>query len=526
MIRPMRIVLVGLILMISTSLTMEPSFAAPLSTNRHIVVISDLHFGVGRDPKSPTQWHPLEDFRWQEEFQQFLNRINDVGQGRIDLVLNGDTFELWQSLKKDCQPIKENRNLGCSKDEALARLHRVIVAHNAELRALGHFAAKQDNRVILIPGNHDAALLLPEAAAMVTEAMQAPGRVEIAPKGYWLSPDGLVYAEHGHQIGKEVNKWETWPHPYLEEKGITYFQRPWGEQFVQEYYNAFEQKYPIIDNISVEGEGVKYAMATEGVLDTLRDAAGFLEFFLFKVSWDQFVMALGEQEGQPPAWDIEIIKKDIGPRFLLNSLPTDHPFYSSAKTALDKGELATMFGKLTDEDLKAICDERAILVKLQGELPKGITPPLTACPKKKLGAAVEALVVPFNVVLREHLLKDVCANLPGCLDRPFQVFVFSHTHLAVSAFLPKKTGTWRPKVVNTGAWQRVVTPEELQKIKRVYNLPKDQVLPQLTPEQLPQRYNFVWIKPYAKNGTPTPLLCYWQGDEKGVWEIDDTCAKE
>ena len=40
---------------------------------RRIVVIGDLHLGVGRDPSGA--WHATEDFRWAEEFQPFLTTL-------------------------------------------------------------------------------------------------------------------------------------------------------------------------------------------------------------------------------------------------------------------------------------------------------------------------------------------------------------------------------------------------------------------------------------------------------------------
>ena len=43
---------------------------ASQSGARSIVVISDLHMGIGRDASG--EWNPTEDFRWAAEFAQFL----------------------------------------------------------------------------------------------------------------------------------------------------------------------------------------------------------------------------------------------------------------------------------------------------------------------------------------------------------------------------------------------------------------------------------------------------------------------
>jgi len=483
------------------------------------VVISDLHLGVGRDQQNPKLWHVMEDFRWEEEFKLFLKEIDRLGGGRTDLVLNGDTFELWQSLKEDCS--YSNPDLGCTEAEALGRLQRVIVAHAPELDALAQFAQSKENRVIIVPGNHDAALLFPRVREATLQAILAPGKVTIPSGGFWLSPDKLIYVEHGHQIGREVNKWEKWPEPFIDNGMKTHLQRPWGERFVQEYYNRFELKYPIIDNISVEGEGVRYARAAEGIAATIGDVAGLINFFLFKVSGNQFSKALGDK-GAPPEWDVKQIFEQ-GEEFLVESLPTDHPFFNEAKDALAKGQLAKSFKQLSEKDIVAICDERATLVKLQSRTSTKLT--IAECPRKKatLGAAVEYLLRSRDAILTEHLEKT-CLLLSGCREPRFKVFVYSHTHLAVSGFSPRK-GDWQPIVLNTGAWQRVITPEQLTaKIKKL-DLNEKEVLLTLMPEDLPPCYSVILVKAYTRDEGPAPLLQYWTKINGAGWSLADQCSQ-
>ena len=65
------------------------------------MIASDLHLGAGRNAGG--EWLPTEDFRWQDDFASFLQAIDEAGKGATDLVLNGDTFELWQSTTDDCR---------------------------------------------------------------------------------------------------------------------------------------------------------------------------------------------------------------------------------------------------------------------------------------------------------------------------------------------------------------------------------------------------------------------------------------
>src|SRR6266446_10019438 len=119
-----------------------------------VAVISDTHMGFGETDAG--EWNPLEDFRWADEFVLFLNQIDRMSQNRVTLVLAGDTFELWQSDTPDCRAAAPT--LGCSEDEAVARIKRILTAHRVELQALGTFASHPANRLIFIPGNHDAAI--------------------------------------------------------------------------------------------------------------------------------------------------------------------------------------------------------------------------------------------------------------------------------------------------------------------------------------------------------------------------------
>jgi hypothetical protein len=486
------------------------------------VFISDLHFGVGRDATT-SRWHKEEDFRWDKEFALFLKEVDREGKGSTDLVLNGDTFELWQSLKQDCK--YEDRDLGCTEDEALERMLHVVKEHTVELQDLGQFADSKNNQVVLVPGNHDAGLLYPRVKDAVLQAIPAkPGRIRLASEGYWRSQDGFLYAEHGHQIGKEVNKWDEWPQPFMEKNGRRYLQRPWGEQFVQEYYNQFERKYPIIDNISVEGEGVRYGMEAEGKVQFLQDMAGFVNFLFFRVSWTQFTSGLGDQTGKPPEWDTDRIKAE-GPRFFVESVPKDHPFYESMKQALDEGKLTAPFKEVTrnENDIMTICDERAALMKIQASKP-GQEITMTECPRKggSLGAVGETLSRARNAVLAEHLDKT-CRGLDGCTTNPFDVYVFSHTHLAVPAYSPINKGTWRPTVVNTGAWQRVVTPEQLSALREKRKLPEKEVLQKLEVEDLPPCYSAILVQPYGGTVKPTPVVRYWRAQKEGTWGFSRQC---
>ncbi|PWT80789.1 MAG: hypothetical protein C5B57_11670, partial [Blastocatellia bacterium] len=350
---------------------------------RSTVIVSDMHMGAGRAPSG--NWLPSEDFRWPSEFAAFLRTVDRDGHAAVDLVLNGDTFELIEGTGADCEPPAVDA--GCREGEALARVERALSAHAAEIDALGEFARSGSNRVVFVPGDHDAALLFPSISRRLVAALSTPtGRVEIARSGYWLSADGKVYAEHGHQIGSNPHKFEYWPVPSVKRAGVDYLLRPWGERAVQPLYNKLEERYPIVDNFALSGAGLKYGLAADGLSDAGEAAPQLLRYFLSLMSWQQFRMELDGGEIEPPTWDIAQVRAQ-GASFLVASLADDDRFKPLAARAMADGRLLRSIDELSDDEVVALCDYRAASRRarrrgepfLQQFSPRG--PVVTECPR-------------------------------------------------------------------------------------------------------------------------------------------------
>jgi hypothetical protein len=486
--------------------------AADASSNRQIVLISDTHFGVGRDASG--QWNNMEDARWAPEFTAFLHEIDRQGKGSTDLILNGDLFELWQSLELDCiypDAAHQDRNLGCTEPDALHRLERAVNEHAAELRAIGEFASAGDNRVTIVPGNHDVALLFPRVAGAVLAAIGAPEtRVRVAKEGYWLSPDKLIYAEHGHQIGEELNRFDNWPEPFLQRNGRTYLQRPWGEQMVQQFYNDYEKKYPVIDNFTEDSAGIGYASAAEGRAAAFEGGVRFFRFALSQVSLNQFARSLGG-EGGAQEWDLAAARAQGG-RFLAESLPTDDP----ARAVADKTLVGSTLDDMPDSEIRDLCDRRAELAAAG----KQVEP----CKARSLGAAAQNKFRLAKEVMSKHL-DAAYARLrsAGATSQPFQLFVYSHTHFANAGFQPFDGSgrAWNPWVVNTGAWQRVASREQFEKLISARGISAADALKRIQPEDLPACYDAIVVKPYTAE--PDFKLMGWKLGRDGKWTLTDPC---
>ena len=461
--------------------------------SRPIVVIGDLHMGPGRDAGGT--WHAVEDFRWRDEFVRFLDAVNTQGAGNTDLVINGDLFELLQSPSTPCR--HNAPRFGCTAAEALQRLDVVIKAHEAELAAIGKFAIAGSNRVHVVPGDHDAALLIPEVWQRAVRSFAAPAdRIALAASGSWQSPDGRVHVEHGHQLPLSADRFSTWPNPVITESGRAHVERPWGEQAILPFYDRTEVRYPIVDNIAEEGTGAKFVAAAGGVDQA--EIGPLLRLLLTKTTWQQFRMDLDDGEVQAPAWDLERIRGDLA-AFVSASLPRDDPFLAGVKT-IPPPIATAVGGTLSREQLIAVCDYRAAIRRARRRMERvltqlaGVGPPIAECPRltDTVGPAFEYYWRSRDQQVAQHITRR-----PG-LD----VIVFGHTHLLDRPFRPY--GDDGPVVVTSGAWQRTIHPLDITQL--------DAPL-----ESLPACYSFVRIP--AGTGPRTTESRSWRINDQQQWAM-------
>ncbi len=510
----------------------------PGDTQRLIAVVADLHMGVGRDAAGA--WHAREDFRWADEFQSFLAALDAEGAGATDLVLNGDTFELAAS---DC--VYDNPALGCTEPEALAALERVLAAHPREVDALAAFARSGSNRVILVPGEHDAALLFPAVRARVEEALGASS-VEAAVNGAWVSSDGQVYVEHGHQVGWRADRFATWPEPFIERAGRRHLERPWGARTAGALIREHEQRYPVADNFADVGAGLTHALAAAGTADLGAPAPDLLRYVLFRMPWQQFRVDLDIGDVQPPAWDLASVREQ-GASFLVDSLPDDDRFKPLARQALEAGRLAALMNDLTGDELTALCDYRAAARRARRRFERYLTqldhqgPPVAACPRlpDSRGGQFDYFWRTRDLTYGRRL--ETVQTDRAASEHPIAVFVHSHTHLVdwrqrvllstsqgrpviVDGFSPVRDALV-PVVVNGGAWQRTITPVEFARLQAAGDLSNAELLGALRPEHLAPCYSFVQIDPY--DVTPAaPVVRYWRQAEGGAWELASECGRQ
>ncbi len=511
---------------------------------RVVAVVADLHLGLGRDEAG--EWRAEEDFRWAHEFALFLDALDAEGAGRTDLVLNGDTFDLTRLGDAGCA--YEDPALGCTEPEALARLDRVLAAHADVIDALAVFAASGANRVILLPGEHDAALLFPAVAQRVERALGGlEGRAEVAADGYWQSDDGQIHVEHGHQIGWRVDRFEAWPDPFVERDGRRHLARPERAQAVDGFFDALEARYPVIDNFADEGAGLTHGLAAEGTSALGPEAAALLRYVLFRMPWQQFRVDLDAGDVQPPSWDLAAVRAQ-GTAFLVDSLPNDHRFKPLARQAQEAGRLDALMAGLDDDELIALCDYRAASRRARRRFERVLTqfdpqgPPVRECPRHpdSRGGLFDYFWRTRDRIYGGRLLEAQAGRPPDA--PPIAVFVHNHTLLVdwrqrvleltrlgrtviVDGFSPVRNAL-APVAINGGPWQRTITPVQFGRLRAEHGLSDAELLRALQPEHLPPCYGFVRIDPY-EDAPGLPAIRYWRQAEDGTsWQMAGTCGRQ
>jgi hypothetical protein len=472
-----------------------PVVPAPGSPEtRLLAFISDLHLGLGRQANG--KWSPKEDFRWPKALAGFLNELRKRGADRVDLIIVGDFLELWQPPDNvKCEGL--DADSGCTVSEMVTIVETVIAAHPQEFALLREFSLQGENRIHIVPGNHDSALVLRPVWNPVAVALNAEsGRVSLVSTGVWISTDGYILAEHGHQIGSDVNRYPDWPRITGESGGKTYLVRPWGERFVQRLFNFQEEEYEIIDNIAPETVGLKYRIADRGLFKTMADVARFIAFNLFETSFAQKERGLGHSvaaEGEND-WDLNIAREEISYRLFLEALDSEDPLRieieANQELRTQLSVLARDQANLPDDDVRALCDWLALRDRPE------------QCKRSTAGAGLEANFIPRRDVIRTHLAERLRND-----DR-MGIFIYSHTHAPEVGW--PIAGVL---VHNTGAFQRTIDEKGFLTRVDEKHIPANQALRMIKLEDLPACYATVLVT--YQSGSPESKTLRWHMHEDG-----------
>ena len=463
------------------SFTSTTAFTAASTSNRSLVIISDLHLGAGK--KTDGSWYETEDYRWPKALMAFLEEMSTKGEDRVDLILAGDLLDLWQPPEDlRCPGDSADPNLGCTIGEMTKISSWVVKEHSEEFKALKLFSQKGDNRIYILPGNHDAALLIAPVWEPVGKALEVEkGRVSFVKTSVWKSADDSIIVEHGHQIGNDVNAYKKkpniWPN-IVRSKGVKeYIVRSWGEQFIQKQINENEKDNQLIDNLSPESLGLVYWKEKRGFWGTAADFAQFVAFNLSQTSISQKEQFLGDQSVAEPKWDTKEARKR-GHRLFIAAISknddlraillADTKQADDIRSALDK--LALDVQQLPDDNVNLLCDRAAV----QGN---------RVCERRQAGYVIEKLRGSGDRVLASHLLQ-----VQGEYKK-MRYFVYGHTHDLAKKWQPK--GVRYVWAMNSGAFHRVIGDEGYRNRVTQKGISLGEGLAKISLEELPPCYTFV-----------------------------------
>jgi hypothetical protein len=166
-------------------------------------------------------------------------------------------------------------------------------------------------------------------------------------------------------------------------------------------------------------------------------------------------------------------------------------------------------------------------------------PTLAECPRTPdtRGSAFEYFWRSRDLMFARHI-EAANKRVPKP-SRPIAVFVHGHTHLpdrsqsgmnaingeytlVPEGFSPIRRAS-SPVAINGGAWQRTITPVQLDQLKADRGLSYGDLLRSLQPEELAACYGFVQIRPYAD--TPVPSVRYWRQSAAGEWAVAAGCGQ-
>jgi hypothetical protein len=183
---------------------------------------------------------------------------------------------------------------------------------------------------------------------------------------------------------------------------------------------------------------------------------------------------------------------------------------------------------LTTDELQDICDYRWFLSERRADFDN-------ICPSvdDTSGGGFDRIFKRQKANISAHLLNvyDELKSENPTLT-PFSFYIYGHTHKSSKGEMltveKPEEFSWQLKVLNTGAFQRVVDMDQLQQIKdrmrsQGVTLEDKEILVRLRPDDLPACYTYVRIDANKDGKSQDPVLKYWVRDEQGSWAQSEKC---
>lgn len=224
--------------------------------DRWLAIISDLHISEGQ----------LDDFDDELEAQltAFLEWLGSRPEP-AELVINGDFLDFVQASPWSGRSLEgqtaEGYPLCFTEQQSCEKLVNIKAAHPQTFAALGNFLSREQNRLVILPGNHDPDFFWPLIRERTAEFLGvAAGSQQLhfcLDRSYRPERSRWLLIEHGHQYD-DVNSffvngrehWSTVNPPILTAKGgENRLYECTGTRFLIRYLNSIDARYPYVDNV-------------------------------------------------------------------------------------------------------------------------------------------------------------------------------------------------------------------------------------------------------------------------------------
>ncbi len=232
------------------------------------VIVSDMHLGKGKILENGSV-NKLEEFFFGEKFAELLDYYTS-GQFRdysVELIINGDFLNFLQV------DYHGHFLTVFTEDVSLEILKDIVEGQPEAFKALKAFAAKPNNQITYIVGNHDQAMLWPRLRSYLNEVVGVPIRFKSIVHFF----DG-VHVEHGHmyEAANRIN-----PKKFFLKKDlpVPILNLPFGSHFFVDFVMKLKEKHPHIDKIRPFRLLVRWALLNEFWF-TMRSMVSLIYYFL------------------------------------------------------------------------------------------------------------------------------------------------------------------------------------------------------------------------------------------------------
>lgn len=224
--------------------------------SRCLAIISDLHISEGT----------LDDCdeELENHFVSFLESLRRR-PGSCELIINGDFLDFVQATPWSGGELEDSTGEGVplcfTENQSVEKLTAIEKGHPLIFEAIRTFLMPEDNRLVILPGNHDPDFYWPRVREQFATAVCPTAKSDrlyfCLDRGYRPAERPWLWIEHGHQLdpvnsffvgGEE--RWSADRPPILNgADGTRRLYECTGTRFMIRYLNGLDARYPYVDNV-------------------------------------------------------------------------------------------------------------------------------------------------------------------------------------------------------------------------------------------------------------------------------------